>query len=192
MKSLIRVFSYRLALLAAAALVWFSPPAPAEAVAEPKTPEGQVVLFKLHAEGVQIYECKVINPDARVLRYRWVLTGPDAVLADDKGAKVGKHYAGPTWEASDGSQVIADKTPVEKTPKPPAAPWLLLKAASHQGDGKFSKVAYIRRVDTEGGPRRTPPTPSIRATNFECRTRRRTSSTDPPSRDGPGSRTRRL
>jgi hypothetical protein len=148
---MIRVGSRQIALLAAAALVWFASLASAEAPAEPKTPEGQVVLFKLHAEGVQIYECKVVNPNARALRYQWVLTGPDAVLTDDKGAKVGKHYAGPTWEASDGSQVIADMTPVEKTPKPPAVPWLLLKAASHKGDGKFSKVAYIRRVDTDGG-----------------------------------------
>jgi Protein of unknown function (DUF3455) len=152
MKSMIRVCSPRLALLAAtAALILFAPLASAEAPAEPRTPEGQVVLFKLYAEGVQIYECKVLNPDARALRYQWVPTGPDAVLTDAKGDKVGKHYAGPTWEADDGSKVIADKKPVETTPKPPAVPWLLLKATSHEGDGKFSKVTYIRRVDTEGG-----------------------------------------
>jgi uncharacterized protein DUF3455 len=125
--------------------------APARA-ADPPPPEGQVVLFKLHAEGVQIYQCKSTTPPgARFEALQWVLTGPDAVLTDDKGDKVGKHYAGPTWEASDGSKVMADKTPVEKTPKPPAVPWLLLKAASHEGDGKFSKVTFIRRVDTEGG-----------------------------------------
>lgn len=137
-------------LLAGVAFLWAAP-VPADAPADPPTPDGQVVLFKLHAEGVQIYECKVINPDARALRFQWILKGPDAVLTDDKGDKVGKHYAGPAWEASDGSKVIADKTPVEKTPKPSAVPWLLLKAASHEGDGKFSKVTYIRRVDTEGG-----------------------------------------
>ena len=150
MKSVIRAFPCLTPFFGLAALLWAAP-APAVVPADPPAPEGQVVLFKLHAEGVQIYECKVINPDARALRYRWVLTGPDAILTDDKGAKVGKHYAGPTWEASDGSQVIADKTPGETTPKPPAVPWLLLKAASHKGDCKFSKVAYIRRVDTEGG-----------------------------------------
>jgi hypothetical protein len=168
MKSMIRVCSPRTALLAAAAaLILFASLASAEAPAEPKTPEGQVALFKLHGEGVQIYECKVINPNARALRYQWVLTGPDAVLTDDKGAKVGKHYAGPTWEASDGSKVIADKTPVEKTPKPPAVPWLLLKAASHKGDGKFSNVAYIRRVDTEGGA--APDAPDSAYMNDELR-----------------------
>ncbi len=126
-------------------------PVSADAPADPPTPDGQVVLFKLHAEGVQIYECKVINPNARALRYQWVLTGPDAVLTDDKGGKFGKHYAGPAWEGSDGSKVIAALPPVETTPKPPAVPWLLLKAMSHEGDGKFSKVTYIHRVDTEGG-----------------------------------------
>lgn len=137
-------------LLAAVSFLW-SVPAPADAPADPPAPDGQVVLFKLHAVGVQVYECKVINPNARALRFHWVLIGPDAVLTDDKGDKAGKHYVGPAWEAGDGSKVIADKTPVEKTPKPPAVPWLLLKAASHEGDGKFSKVTYIRRVDTEGG-----------------------------------------
>ncbi|HVS39665.1 MAG TPA: DUF3455 domain-containing protein [Gemmataceae bacterium] len=118
---------------------------------DPPAPEGQVVLFKLHAEGVQIYECEVNNPNARVELLQWVLKGPDAVLTDDKGAKVGRHYAGPTWEASDGSKVIGETPPAESTPKPPAVPWLLLKAKSAEGDGRFGKVTYIRRVDTEGG-----------------------------------------
>jgi hypothetical protein len=152
MKSMIRVCSPCKALLAAAAaLILFAPLAWAEAPTDPPAPEGQVVLFKLHAEGVQIYQCEVVNPAARALRYRWVLTGPDAILTDAKGDKIGKHYAGPTWEGSDGSKVIADKKLVETTPKPPAVPWLLLKGMSHEGDGKFSKVTYIRRVDTEGG-----------------------------------------
>ena len=165
---MIRICSPRTALLAATAtLILFAPLASAEAPSEPKTPEGQVVLFKLHAEGVQIYECKVINPNARALRYRWVLTGPDAVLTDEKGDKVGKHYAGPTWEANDGSKVIADKKPVETTLQPPALPWLLLKAASHKGDGKFSNVAYIRRVNTEGGA--APDAPDSTYMNDELR-----------------------
>jgi hypothetical protein len=152
MKSAIHAFCPRrlTPFLGLTALLW-SAPAPADAPADPPTPDGQVVLFKLHAEGVQIYECKVINANARALRFHWVLTGPDAVLTDDKGDKVGKHYAGPTWEAGDGSKVIAAVPPVETTPKPPAVPWLLLKAKSNEGDGKFSKVTYIRRVDTEGG-----------------------------------------
>ena len=137
-------------LLSAVSLLW-SAPAPADAPADPPAPDGQVVLFKLHAKGVQIYECKVINPNARALRYLWVLKGPEAVLTDDKGDKVGKHYAGPTWEANDGGKVIAALPPVESTPKPPAVPWLLLKAKSAEGDGKFGKVTYVRRVETEGG-----------------------------------------
>src|SRR5271168_3699443 len=141
MKSMIRLCSPRMALVAAtAALIVFAPLASAHVPADPPAPEGQVMLFKLHAEGVQIYECKVINPDARALRFQWVSNGPDAVLTDEKGDKVGKHYAGPTWEANDGSKVIAAVPPVETTPKPPAVPWLLLKAMSHEGDGKFSKV----------------------------------------------------
>jgi hypothetical protein len=29
-------------------------------------------------------------------------------------------------------------------------PWLLLEATSHEGDGLFSDVTYIQRVDTQG------------------------------------------
>jgi hypothetical protein len=149
MRSKIRIYSSCMSLLAAAALLWFAPLAPAEAPAEPKAPEGQVVLFKLYAKGVQIYECKPKEDAPK--EFQWILKGPDAVLTDAKGDKVAKHYAGPAWEADDGSKVIAVKKPIEMTPMPPAVPWLLLKAKSAEGDGRLGKVTYIRRVDTEGG-----------------------------------------
>jgi Protein of unknown function (DUF3455) len=117
--------------------------------AEPPAPEDQVVLFRLHAERFQVYECIPKKDDPTTLQ--WSFKGPEAILTDDKGDKVGKHNAGPAWEASNGSKVIANNTHVDKTPKPPAVPWLLLKAVSHEGDGKLSKVTYIRRDDTEGG-----------------------------------------
>ncbi|HKM55707.1 MAG TPA: DUF3455 domain-containing protein [Isosphaeraceae bacterium] len=119
-------------------------------------PEGHVMLFKAMAEGAQIYVCKAKADDPD--RLEWVLKAPDADLFDERGRRIGRHFAGPTWEAlEDGSQVIG--TQIEKTsaPKGGDIPWLLLKRKSGAGKGRFSRVTYIQRVDTEGGiaPART-------------------------------------
>ena len=68
-------------------------------------PEGHVMLFKAMAEGAQIYVCKAKADDPD--RLEWVLKGPDADLFDEQGGRIGRHFAGPTWEAlDDGSKVI--------------------------------------------------------------------------------------
>ena len=35
--------------------------------------------------------------------------------------------------------------------RPGAIPWLLLKAKTNEGTGKFARVTYIQRVNTDGG-----------------------------------------
>jgi hypothetical protein len=62
----------------------------------------------------------------------------------------GKHYAGPTWQASDGSTVVGARV-AGATPDPTAIPWLLLRATSHAGAGEMTEVTYIQRVATTGG-----------------------------------------
>ena len=120
------------------------------------SPEGHVMLFKATAEGAQIYVCKAKEDDPD--RIEWVLKAPDADLFDERGRRIGRHFAGPTWEAlEDGSQVIG--TQIEKTsaPKGGDIAWLLLKSEAGACKGRFSRVTYIQRVDTEGGiaPART-------------------------------------
>jgi hypothetical protein len=113
-------------------------------------PEGHVMPFKAKAMGTQIYVCKAKADDPD--RFEWVLKAPDADLFDEGGRKIGRHLAGPTWKASeDGSEVIG--TPIEKIPAPNGGdiPWLLLKGKPGVGQGRFSQVTYIQRVDTEGG-----------------------------------------
>jgi hypothetical protein len=113
-------------------------------------PGGHVVLFKVKAVGEQLYQCKAMADDPG--RLEWVLKAPDADLFDEGGRRIGRHFAGPTWEAlGDGSSVIG--TPIEKCPAPSvgAIPWLLLRRKAGAGEGRFSKVTYIHRVDTEGG-----------------------------------------
>src|SRR5580693_3218900 len=68
-----------------------------------KAPAGQEVLLKALGKGTQVYVCKASSGDAN--RFDWVLARPDAGLCDEGGARIGKHFAGPSWEATDGSRV---------------------------------------------------------------------------------------
>jgi len=70
-------------------------------------PDGQAVLSTARGVGVQIY---VSKPGAMVAgAFEWMLKAPEAVLLDSDGKKIGKHYAGPTWEANDGSKAVGKK-----------------------------------------------------------------------------------
>jgi hypothetical protein len=112
-------------------------------------PKGQVVLLKLKAAGLQIYECKAKADQPG--QFEWVLKGPEAELFDEAGKKIGKHYAGPTWEANDGSKLTAKLVEKALAPKDTDIPWLLLKATAKEGRGVLSSVEYVQRVDTQGG-----------------------------------------
>ena len=94
------------------------------------------------ARGVQIYECR---------DRKWVFVAPDAELFDASGKRIGKHYAGPVWEANDGSRVAASVKSRADSPTAGNIPWLLLSAKSVGAEGAFSKVTSIQRVSTSGG-----------------------------------------
>jgi hypothetical protein len=114
-----------------------------------KVPEQNVLLFEAYAFGVQIYVCspKADDPNA----FAWTFKAPEAELRNDDGEKIGKHYAGPSWEANDGSKVVGEAAESAKAPTDDAIPWLLLKAKTHNGSGAFSTVTYVQRLDTVGG-----------------------------------------
>ena len=113
--------------------------------AELTVPEGNRLAFYLDAVGQQVYECR-----QTATGYGYVLQAPDADLLKPNGRIAGSHYAGPTWEALDGSTVVGTRVN-GVTVDPTAIPWLLLSAVSHAGHGKMSKVSFIHRVDTTGG-----------------------------------------
>lgn len=106
------------------------------------------LVLDAHAAGVQIYSCDAAKTDGAAPG--WTLKAPDAILFDASGAKVATHYAGPTWEATDGSKVVG-KARASATPSPDAIPWLLLDVKSTEGKGVFSQVTAVQRLDTEGG-----------------------------------------
>ena len=114
-----------------------------------KVPDGQTVLLKALGKGVQIYACTATAADPG--KFGWTFKAPEADLTDEDGKKIAKHYAGPTWEANDGSKVVGAVLQKADAPKPGAIPWLLLKAKTNEGTGTFERVTYIQRVDTEGG-----------------------------------------
>jgi hypothetical protein len=109
-------------------------------------PQGNKLTFALTAEGAQIYDCKATADGSAA----WVFRAPEADLFGRRGRLAGSHYAGPTWEALDGSTVVAARL-AGVTVDATAIPWLLLQAASHAGDGRMSTVTFIHRVSTTGG-----------------------------------------
>jgi len=100
------------------------------------------------AKGVQIYECRA-NKDAGTAD--WAFVAPEAELFDTTGRKIGKHYAGPRWESSDGSTIAGTIRERIDAPQADAITWLLLTAKSVGPDGSFSKIASVQRVKTVGG-----------------------------------------
>jgi uncharacterized protein DUF3455 len=96
--------------------------------------------------GFQIYQCAAGGSGAA-----WVFQAPQADLLNEGGEVVGSHYAGPTWQALDGSTVVGRKIAAAPSPDPNAIPWLLLIAVSHDGDGRFTDVTTIQRLNTSGG-----------------------------------------
>jgi len=108
-----------------------------------------VLSLRTHAKGVQIYRCRADKDDAA--RFEWLLKEPEADLFDQAGDKIGKHYAGPTWEAMDGSKVTGEVVARADSPDPNAVAWLSLGAKSTSGNGVFGHVRFIQRLRTAGG-----------------------------------------
>jgi hypothetical protein len=115
-----------------------------------RVPPSQWMLVESKATGVQIYECAPSKADAA--KFEWTFKAPEADLFDAKGQKrIGKHYAGPSWEADDGSKVVGEVKARDDGTDPKAIPWLLLSAKSTSGTGLLATVQSIQRLETSGG-----------------------------------------
>ncbi len=107
---------------------------------------GQSPVIKLHAEGAQIYECKA-GKDGRLT---WIFREPIATLVLD-GKTVGRHYAGPTWEHTDGSAVTGKVVGNAPAATANDVPWLKLEVVAHRGSGTLADVTTVQRINTSGG-----------------------------------------
>jgi len=138
------------ALLAACAASVLKPTPPTVTIpGNLAAPATDTLVRTLWADGTQIYECraKADNKSAP----EWAFVAPEANLVDANGVLVGHHYAGPTWEAGDGSKVAGTVKAKVDSPDAGAIPWLLLDTHSTGKPGLFAKVTTIQRVGTVGG-----------------------------------------
>jgi hypothetical protein len=139
-----RVRSAALLLLMAAAPMSapaYGAPLP-DAIAAP----GEIVVLSVHAEGAQVYECKA-GADGKSA---WAFREPIATLLVD-GKTIGRHYAGPNWEHSDGSAVVGKAAGNAPGTTPNDIPWLKLEVVSHRGNGVLAGVTTVQRIHTQGG-----------------------------------------
>jgi hypothetical protein len=119
------------------------PPSPTGVPDQIQPGDGNKVFLVGHGVGVQIYTC---NGSV------WSAAVPRADLFNDHGKLIIKHFAGPSWQAKDGSKAVG--TVVDKvTPDETAIPWVLLSAKTTPGaDGeRLVDTTFIQRLDTVGG-----------------------------------------
>jgi hypothetical protein len=106
-------------------------------------------IIERQAQGVQIYHCTQTAGT-----YAWVLKAPEANLPDPTGKLPIHHFAGPTWQAADGSAIQGKPVAGGTIPEAHAIPWLIIQVATHTGTGLLSDILYVVRSHTTGG---TPP-----------------------------------
>jgi len=131
------------ACLAAAAL--FAGRAAAQMPAAIAAP-GETQIVTLYAQGAQVYECKP-GADGKLA---WAFREPIATLLLD-GKTVGRHYAGPNWDHTDGSGVTAKVA--GNAPGKTADDIALLKldVTARRGSGVLAGATTIQRINTVGG-----------------------------------------
>src|SRR3981081_3133731 len=113
-----------------------------DAIAAP----GETIVLTVHAEGAQVYECKV-GTDGKS---NWTFREPIATLLVD-GKTIGRHYAGPNWEHSDGSAVVGKAAGNAPGATPAHTRWLNLDVTSQRGSGVLSGITTVQRINTQGG-----------------------------------------
>ena len=107
---------------------------------------GDTAVISLHAEGAQVYECKAAADG----KLAWAFREPIATLSAD-GKTVGRHYAGPNWENTDGSAVVGKVIGSAPGATAGDVTWLKLQVVSSRGNGVLTGVTTVQRINTKGG-----------------------------------------
>lgn len=119
------------------------------ATANPNAPisvDGEVHVATVHAEGVQIYECKTNASGSLV----WQFREPVASLIEN-GATIGRHFTGPQWDLTDGSSAVAKVVSRNPGATPNDIPLLKLEVTKRSENGRLKDVTTILRIHTHGG-----------------------------------------
>ena len=113
-----------------------------------RVPSGNVPAMLLVGKGEITYECRV-KADAPD-QFAWAFVAPNAVLLTSSGLPAGRYYAGPTWEALDGSRVTGKQVAIAPA-QPGSIPLQLVKTETISGLTTFSNITYIQRLNTQQG-----------------------------------------
>lgn len=113
-----------------------------------RVPAGAMQKMVAVGSGEITYECREKKDMAG--QYEWAFVGPVASLKDMNGTVVGKYYAGPTWEANDGSKVTGKQLAVAPS-TPGNIPLQLVKTDPATGMGAMQGISHIQRLKTVGG-----------------------------------------
>lgn len=113
-----------------------------------RVPAGAMQKMWTVGTGELTYECREKKDMAG--QFEWGVVGPVATLKDKNGMVVGKYYAGPTWEANDGSKVTGKQLAVAPN-MPGNIPLQLVKADPAMGMGAMQGISHIQRLKTVGG-----------------------------------------
>lgn len=125
------------------------------ALPEPvRVPAGERQKMWTVGSGEITYECRPKRDAAD--QHEWAFVAPVATLMDTSGKTVGKYYAGPTWEAMDGSKVTGKQVAVAPG-QAGSIPLQLVKADPAVGAGAMQGVTFIQRLKTRGGAAPTAP-----------------------------------
>lgn len=115
-------------------------------IPDPIAATGETLVATLHAEGAQVYECKA----AAVGGLEWQFREPIATLMVD-GKTVGRHFAGPIWELSDGSKILGKAVARVQGATATDIPLLKLDAVPQRDAGLLAGATTVQRLNTRGG-----------------------------------------
>lgn len=114
-----------------------------------RVPAGHVMKLETVGVGDITYECRERANMAG--QYEWAFVAPVATLYDMKKNAIGKYYAGPTWEAMDGSKVTGKQVAVAPSGDAKSIPLQLVRAEPATGKGAMTGVSFIQRLETKAG-----------------------------------------
>lgn len=113
-----------------------------------RVPAGNAPALLLVGKGEITYECraKADAPD----QFAWAFVAPNAALLTSAGLPAGRYYAGPTWEALDGSRVTGKQVAIAPA-APGNIPLQLVKAEAASGTATLNNITFIQRLNTQQG-----------------------------------------
>jgi hypothetical protein len=113
-----------------------------------RVPDGVKQKMWTAAAGEITYECR--ENKAMAGQFEWGFIGPVASLKNQAGDVVAKYYAGPTWEATDGSKVSGKQLGVATGGMGNIA-LQLVKTGPAMGMGAMQGISHVQRLKTQGG-----------------------------------------